>query len=210
MPQSEDQLDHSSAERSSLYRYSLAARGGDAQAFSKLCERIEPLLYAWASIRVKGAAGRHADAQDIVQETLLRAMSNFASYDPKRASFRVWVLGIARNVLLEMYRTRGRQLRLDPLEATAREALLAMQPASVTTVSARLSRDEGLQAFLAYAGELEDVDRKILLMCCFEDLPCAEVASRVDMNVEAVTKRWQRLRARLTESPRMREILTDS
>lgn len=212
MTPSHDRIGSGSSESSStgpspIERRPSEAHGGEPQAFNALFEQVTPVLYAWASIRVRGGTLNHVDAHDIVQEVWLRAVRAFTKFDVERAPFRSWILGIARNVLLDFYRAQGQRAQIDPIDSAAREAIFSLRPESVTTVSARLSRDEGLQGFLTYARELEDLDRKILLLCCFEDHSCAEAAVRVGLNVEAVTKRWQRLRARLAESPRVQAIL---
>ena len=47
-------------------------------------------------------------AQDAVQETFLRAWQAAHRYDPALASLRVWLFSIARNVMLDAHRRRGR------------------------------------------------------------------------------------------------------
>ena len=46
-------------------------------------------------------------AQDVVQETFLRAWRSADRYDPDLASLRVWLFAIARNVLLDHVRAAG-------------------------------------------------------------------------------------------------------
>jgi DNA-directed RNA polymerase specialized sigma24 family protein len=53
---------------------------------------------------------------------------------------------------------------------------------------------------------LPEEDRKLVLLCGLEGLPHKEVAARMELGVEAVTKRWQRLRAKL-EAARLPEHL---
>ncbi len=46
-------------------------------------------------------------AQDAVQETFLRAWRARERYDPQLAGMRVWLFGIARNVVIDLHRARG-------------------------------------------------------------------------------------------------------
>ena len=51
--------------------------------------------------------GDAATAQDAVQETFLRAWRARDSYDPQVAGLRVWLFGIARNVVIDLHRAHG-------------------------------------------------------------------------------------------------------
>ena len=51
--------------------------------------------------------GEPGAAQDAVQETFLRAWRARDRYDPMIAGLRVWLFGIARNVLIDMHRAAG-------------------------------------------------------------------------------------------------------
>ena len=63
----------------------------------------------------------------------------------------------------------------------------------------RLARDEQLAAFREAVEALSEEDRALVVHCGMEGMSRAEVAERLGLGVEAVTKRWQRLRARLEE-----------
>jgi len=51
--------------------------------------------------------GDAATAQDAVQETFLRAWRARDRYDPQIAGLRVWLFGIARNVVIDLHRAHG-------------------------------------------------------------------------------------------------------
>ncbi|MET0997971.1 MAG: sigma-70 family RNA polymerase sigma factor [Marmoricola sp.] len=51
--------------------------------------------------------GDSATAQDAVQETFLRAWRARDRYDPQIAGLRVWLFGIARNVVIDLHRAHG-------------------------------------------------------------------------------------------------------
>src|SRR5688572_27340613 len=82
-----------------------AARGGDEQAFRALVEPLGRELHAYA-YRMLG--GFH-DADDVLQESRLKAWRALATYEP-RASFRAWMYRIVTNTCLDMLKARARRV----------------------------------------------------------------------------------------------------
>ena len=82
-----------------------AARGGDEQAFRALVEPLGRELHAYA-YRMLG--GFH-DADDVLQESRLKAWRALATYEP-RASFRAWLYRIVTNTCLDMLKARSRRV----------------------------------------------------------------------------------------------------
>lgn len=60
-----------------------------------------PELYRFAA----RAVGDSVTAQDVVQETFLRAWRARDRYDPQVAGLRAWLFSIARNVVIDQHRT---------------------------------------------------------------------------------------------------------
>lgn len=167
--------------------------------FDALYERAAPALYAWTNIRLARIGRADLDADDVLQETWLRAFDGFQRFRPERSSFRGWILGVAKRVLLEELRRR-RPLRTAPQPSRSTVEWFDHCRASVTSISSRLARDEALRQFLARVEKLDPVDGMILLHCGFEEYSNAEAATRLGLSPEAVKKRWQRLRSRLAEN----------
>jgi len=89
-----------------------AARHGDSEAFKSLTEpyRYELLTHCYRML------GSVEDAEDQLQETLLRAWRRLETY-AGRASFRAWLYKIATNACLDALEHRSR--RILPLEPSA-------------------------------------------------------------------------------------------
>lgn len=79
-------------------------RGGDEEAFRLLVERHSRSLYR-AAWRI---TGNSADADDVVQETFLRAYRALGRFDA-RASFTTWIHRIAINCSLDLIDARKRR-----------------------------------------------------------------------------------------------------
>lgn len=79
------------------------ARGGDSEAFGKLVERYSTRIYTHLFRMVQ----RREEAEDLAQESFIRAYRYFDRYDAKRP-FRNWLYAIATNVGLNALRLRQR------------------------------------------------------------------------------------------------------
>lgn len=88
------------------------ALSGDAQAIGMLADAaIEP-LYTFCFYRLNR---RPALCEDVVQETLLRAITDLGKYDPQRAKGQIfrWLIGLARN---EIRRALAQEKNISSLE----------------------------------------------------------------------------------------------
>ena len=80
------------------------ARAGKQEAFRELVVRHSPLLFRLAY----RMTGNEQDAEDVVQESFLRAYRRLRSFD-QRATFRTWLYRIAANFALDLLRARQRR-----------------------------------------------------------------------------------------------------
>ena len=68
-------------------------------------EALRPALIGYC-YRMLGAA---SETEDAVQETMIRAYRNLASFDPERASLSTWTHRIAHNVCVDLLRSARRR-----------------------------------------------------------------------------------------------------
>jgi RNA polymerase sigma factor (sigma-70 family) len=132
-----------------------------------------------------------ADAEDLTQRTFERALRAWGRFDPERAPVRVWLLTIARNLLIDHYRADvwGRQ---QAIEEVPEGELGSELP----------DPDLGLEPELAQAlAELAPRDREVLALRFGGDLNGPEIAAMTGLslaNVQQILSRsLRRLRARL-------------
>lgn len=148
------------------------------------------------------------EAEDLVQETLLRAWRAFDRYDPERASLRTWLHRIATNACLTALRGRARRPLPSDLVAPNPDPDARMVVGEVpwlqpvpdalldpaTVVAARGSLRLALVAALQL---LPPRQRAILLLRDVLGRPAAEVAETLATTPAAVNSGLQRARARL-------------
>jgi RNA polymerase sigma-70 factor (ECF subfamily) len=104
---------------------------GHADAITALTEEALPSLYRFCLYRV--GRNRHL-CEEVVQETLLRALRDLRQYDPQRAgnNLFLWLSGLARN---EIQRALGRE------KAVSLERLWAKMDRELLTFYARLDSE---------------------------------------------------------------------
>src|SRR5512133_2694495 len=91
------------ADMGSDVQLALSAAAGNASAFETIVRRNNRLLFRTA----RGIVPDDAEAQDIVQETYLRAFTNLQSYRGD-STLGTWLARIAINVALTSQRKQGR------------------------------------------------------------------------------------------------------
>ncbi|MET8077279.1 sigma-70 family RNA polymerase sigma factor [Streptomyces sp. NPDC005303] len=167
-----------------------AAQDGDRRALDELVEGWLPLVYNIVGRALNG----HADVDDVVQETMLRAVDNLGSLrDPD--SFRSWLVAIA----MRQIRDRARRRTAAPLdESAAREAA---DFAELTVLRLQL---EGQRREVAEAVRwLDDEDRELLSLWWLEvagELSRRDLAAAVGISRQHAAVRVQRMKERLETS----------
>lgn len=82
------------------------AATGDHDAWDRIFRTAYPRLYAFASGRVG-----FGSADDVVSETMVRAVAGITRYRWTDAGIEAWLFGIARHVVADHHRATGRRRR---------------------------------------------------------------------------------------------------
>ncbi len=75
------------------------------ETFAELYEEYLPKVFRYVRYRVNELQV----AEDLTSTTFEKALVNFERYSADRAAFSTWVFSIARNVVIDHYRVRGRR-----------------------------------------------------------------------------------------------------
>ncbi|MFD6172254.1 RNA polymerase sigma factor [Streptomyces coeruleorubidus] len=164
-----------------------AAQSGDRQALDELVAGWLPLVYNIVGRALNG----HADVDDVVQETMLRAVDNLGSLrDPD--SFRSWLVAIA----MRQIRDRARRRTADRLEEAP-----SADFAELTVLRLQL---EGQRREVAEAARwLDDEDRQLMSLWWLEvagELTRRELAAAIGVTRQHAAVRVQRMKERLETS----------
>jgi RNA polymerase sigma-70 factor (ECF subfamily) len=151
------------------------ARVGDADAFRALVERHSRSVFRLA-FRM---TGNEQDAEDVVQESMLRAYKQLAKFD-QRACFSTWLYRIATNCALDLLRSRKRRTQ-DPAAASGRRDGEAEEPA--TAVASQDPNPERValsgevrERLTAAMDELSAVERTAFVLRHFEGMGIEDIS----------------------------------
>ncbi|HEX3786374.1 MAG TPA: sigma-70 family RNA polymerase sigma factor [Pseudonocardiaceae bacterium] len=172
----------------------LAARDGRPDALEALVAAYLPLVYNI----VGRAVGGHPDTDDIVQDTMLRALDGLPGLrDP--ASFRSWLVVIAMRQVRNRYRATER------FPASGYQPDEVADPGAdfVDLTIARLQLVDQRRELVEATRWLGDEDRELLSLWWLEaadQLTRTEVAAGVGLSMQHTAVRVQRMKSQLDSS----------
>ncbi|TDB86876.1 sigma-70 family RNA polymerase sigma factor [Actinomadura sp. KC216] len=169
--------------------------------------------------------GSMHDAEDLVQETYLRAWRSYENFEG-RSSLRTWLYRIATNVCLTAIDQRGNRPMPSGLGAPSDEperpvvaspevpwlepvpdAVIGADAADPATIVA--ARESTRLAFVAALQHLPAKQRVVLILRDVLKWRAAEVAELLDTSTAAVNSALQRARAQLEENQPLRDELVE-
>ncbi|HEU4919794.1 MAG TPA: RNA polymerase subunit sigma-70 [Candidatus Limnocylindrales bacterium] len=191
-----------------------AARAGDESAFAELTERYRRQLHVHA-YRMLGSVD---DADDIVQETYLRAWTSISSFEG-RSLFRTWIYRIATNLCLNVLARRPRRVmppdvgppttdlhpelapsvELPWLQPYPDRLLEPAAPVEERPDVLAVSRETIELAYLAAIQHLPPRQRAVLILRDALAWSAKETAQLLETSVAAVNSALQRARATMRD-----------
>jgi RNA polymerase sigma-70 factor (ECF subfamily) len=148
----------------------------------RLFDEHHALLFRFA-YRLTGSV---PDAEDIVQACFLELLRPDCSYMPQQGPVRAWLIGVVRNQSLKRLRQKAQPAftRLDDAPSPEQQSL----------------RSEIEEVVSRAVQMLPEGQREVLILAHYEQLPLAEIAGILSIEVGAVKSRLQRARASLRDS----------
>ena len=159
-------------------------RNGDSAAFGQLVARYYDACWRFAYHML----GERADAEDVLQDSFLRAYLAIGRYD-ERDQFRGWLFRILTNQCRNALTSRGRRTRRFVQDEIALESAPAPPPGLATGVE-----DAALVRAL---GQLDPLQREALLLKYAEGLEYGEMSAMTGAGESALKMRVKRGSERL-------------
>ena len=156
------------------------ARNGDAEAFRALVERHSHSVFRL----VYRMTGNAQDAEDLVQETFIKAFRNLKGFE-ERAHFGSWLYRIAVNCFLDWRRRRHPHEELrENVESQIQAGAVgyARHKCNPDQVLLRMELQRRLKAGLE---ELSTKERSAFVLRHFEGMSIAEIGRLLDLDTSA-------------------------
>ena len=133
------------------------------------------------------------DAQELTQDTFLRAFSRIDSYDAKKASLATWLCRIAYHLTLDFLKRRR------PVIVSIEDSQVWQTDINDEELEAELStrREERIAKLENLMDELPDEEKMLLTLYYFEDRPLTEIAYIIGFDTKALANRMYRTRRKL-------------
>lgn len=169
------------------YSLVLAAQQGDREAFGELAARYERAVYATALRRL----GNHAEAQEVCQEVLVRAMQKISQLREPEA-FGAWLQAVTNRMAI------NRAVRKRSALATEPETMAATCVEAETPLSRALARERQSQV-RAGLGRLGRLDRETLVAFYVQGQSLSEMSEEFRSPVGTIKRRLHVARKRLAK-----------
>src|SRR6185369_4737256 len=172
------------------------ARSGDAAAFSELVNRYERKIFRLA----KHITQNDEDAEDVLQETFLKAFSHLNTFQGQ-SKFYTWLVRIAVNEALMKLRKRksDRTVSLDEPTDTGEDTVVREIAVWGDDPEQKYTREE-LRSILDNAIQsLKPAFRTVFTLRDIEELSTEETAEALGISIPAVKSRLLRARLQLRE-----------
>lgn len=174
----------------------------DHEAWIEFVTLYEPVIYRF--LRRRGL--QDADARDVMQELLLTVSRSIGRWDPTkdRGSFRGWLRRIARNLVINWLKQRGRHM--GATGGSDLQAMLEMVPAANEPDTVEFDRELRRALFHRAServrGEVQEATWQAFWETAIVGTSSADAAKKLGMMVGAVRVAKCRVMARLQAAVR--------
>ncbi len=163
---------------------------GDANAFEWIIKKYQKRIY----FTVLQLVMNHDDADDVIQETFIKAYTKLDTYD-ENYPFYPWLYRIAVNTALnhQKKKSRTRALSLDDLDGNNHQHDLSESPQQAFQAEG----GELLSKLKVALGKIPPEQRAVFLLRVREELSYQEISETLQISIGTVMSRLSRARDKL-------------
>lgn len=171
------------------------AQSGDPDAFARLYDGYIDRIYRYVYFRVT----HDQTAEDLSAQVFLKAWEKLEGYKPGKAPFLAWLYTIARNTVIDHYRTLKETVVLEETH------IFQVDPSQA--ISERMDRATEISSLRAALQELTEEQQQVLSLKFIAGLNTAQVAHQMGKRPGAI--RALQMRALQTLAKQLEEEKTD-
>lgn len=162
-------------------------REGQTEMVCRYAERVFAMIVR--------QVGDVMDAQELTQDTFLRAFSRIDSYDAGKASLSTWLCRMAYRLTLDfLKRRRPRIVSMEDTEVWQTDLSDGQLAAELST-----GREERIGQLERLMDELPSDERMLLTLYYYEDRPLTEIAYITGIEAKPLANRLYRIRKKLAK-----------
>lgn len=166
---------------------------GDSEAFAQLYDAYVPRVYRYIYFRVT----EDAATEDLTSQVFLKAWESLDRYEMGSSPFAAWLYMIARNLVIDYYRTKKESVPLEDVH------ILTHNETPVEEVEARFD----LQAMRDALQFLTDEQQQVLILKFIAGLPNENIAKIMNKREGAVRALQMRALQTMAKYMEKKELL---
>lgn len=163
-----------------------ASQAGDREAFGKLYDLFYKKIYFFIYYR----SYHKETAEDIASLTFLKSLESIGTFDPDKGAFSTWIYRIARNCLIDHYRTKLKSVDIEDVWDIPGDADIELD----------MQNRENWEKLKPYLTGLSSDERNIVFMRVWDDMPYKEIAKVMNKSESACKMAFARSLAYLREA----------
>jgi RNA polymerase sigma-70 factor (ECF subfamily) len=168
-------------------------QSGDKRAWDALVDAYWQRLFGFAWQSTKNRELAH----DLVQETFLRVVQKLERYD-HRDKFDAWLFRILVNLIRDQSRSRVRRpVRSTVIDTATGAEVTDDMPARICQPCDPVHHQEDVQRLYEALEQLPEIDRQVLLLRHYGDMPFKEIAKTLGCPLGTVLARAHRALGKL-------------
>lgn len=158
--------------------YAIAFKGGDTEAFGALYDRYIERIFRFVYFKTLDKDV----AEDIVSTVFIKAHERISGFDPSRGVFSQWLYGIARNAVIDHYRTTKKHVDVEDIFDLGED----------DRTEAKIDARDLLKKVEKYLTTLTPRQREIVTLRLWDELSYREIAEIVGGTEDAAKVMFSR------------------
>jgi len=168
-------------------------QNGNLEKFGLLYDSYARKIYDFIYFRTM----HKETAQDITSQTFFKALSNIGNFDPQKGHFSSWLYQIARNNVIDHYRSKRSEIDIETV----------WDISSDEDLQAAALNGEIMEKLKKYLSNLKPEHRQIIMMRVWDGLSYKEIADILGKSEDSCKMMFSRVIGKLREENAIAALL---